>query len=62
MSNGHLTTYNREQRVARLNREIAHFRAQIERFGDAATPREKAAYTRAKHCLNRRLADLAKWS
>jgi len=48
--------HNLRQKQARLEREIAHFRAQVERFANPATTRDKAALTLS----SRKLADREK--
>jgi hypothetical protein len=40
-----INPHNLHQKRARLEREIAHFRAQIERFANPTLPRQKAALT-----------------
>jgi hypothetical protein len=54
------TEYNRQQRRLRLQREIAHFMAQTEKFSDQADPQQKRCFTLAQRCLTRRVNDLAK--
>lgn len=43
--------WNAWQKSARLQREIEHFNAQIERYKNASTPREKAGLTLSKRKL-----------
>jgi hypothetical protein len=54
------TEYNRQQRRLRLQREIAHYQGQLEKFADLADPQRKRCFTVARRCLNRRVTDLAK--
>ncbi|MDV6347506.1 hypothetical protein R2083_08260 [Nitrosomonas sp. Is35] len=42
------------QKIARLQRDIAHFAAQIERFKNPQSPREKAALTLSQRKLAQR--------
>jgi len=55
-----MTRHNYNQRIERLNREVAHFAAQISKYSGADTPRGKASLTRSTICLMRRLRDLKK--
>ena len=48
------TAWHRRQKSARLQREIEHFNAQIERYKNAASPREKAVLTLSKRKLTER--------
>lgn len=46
--------WNTQQKTARLQREIEHFNAQIERYKNAASPREKSVLTLSKRKLTER--------
>lgn len=54
------TAYGVQQSRQRLEREIAHFRSQVEKFSDRASPQQKRCWTRAVRCLKRRSDDLAR--
>jgi hypothetical protein len=54
------TEYNRQQRRARLQREITHFNLQLAKFASCSDPQQKRCFTTAQRCLKRRQADLAK--
>lgn len=49
-----MTAWNTQQKINRLNREIAHFTAQVKRFSNPQSPREKAALTLSKRKLAER--------
>lgn len=55
-----LTEHNREQKRARLRREIDHFKAQVDLYSDRADSQQKRCYTTALRCLKRRVESLAK--
>jgi hypothetical protein len=53
------TVYNIRQKRARLEKEIVHYESQMQKYANEITPRAKASWTRAKHCLSRRKRDWA---
>lgn len=54
-----MSDWNQQQKITRLNREIAHFAAQVERFKNPQTQREKAALTLSARKLAARRAILS---
>lgn len=53
MSHKITNQHNLQQHILRLEREIAHFRTQVEKFSSPSSPREQAALTLS----TRKLAD-----
>lgn len=54
------TAWNREQKITRMNREIAHFRARADQHADPQTQQQRRARTVALRCLAERERDLQK--
>ena len=59
MAYARMTEYNRQQKISRLQREVSHFRAQLEKFtGDS--PQDKRRHSIARRCFNDRIKQLTK--
>jgi hypothetical protein len=52
--------YIKNQKRARLEREICHYTGQVLVYRERTTPQKRRAYTIALRCLKRRVEDLTR--